>query len=145
MHVCALDSMSVEGFPVRVSARTTDQQDEGSLSKRPRRRLWLAFFVFLLVAAFIYWFLWGGGWRFDPEHGETFWHLIHNKAHWYLELVITGVEIILFDLLIGIIGWRFLLKPYIAERQKRAVEEDHALHGIEDHDGHTSEGDLERA
>jgi hypothetical protein len=89
----------------------------------------------MLVVAVIYWFLWGGGWRFEPEHGETFWHLIHNKAHWYLELVISGVEIILFDLLIGIIGWRFLLKPYIAERQKRAVAEDHALHGIEDHEG----------
>ena len=83
----------------------------------------------------VWWFFWGGGFRFHPEHGETFWHLLHQKGHWYLEMVISGVETILFDLLIGVIGWRYLLKPYITERQRRAVAEDHALHGIKDHDG----------
>ena len=89
-----------------------------------------------MVAA-VCWFFWGGVFRFQPENGETFWHLLHQKGHWYLEILISGVETILFDLLIVVIGWRYLLKPSIAGRQARAVAADHALHGIEDHDGPT--------
>jgi hypothetical protein len=100
--------------------------------------------VFASVATVVWWFLWGG-FRFEPEHGETFWHLLHQKGHWYLEIVISGVETILFDVLIGIIGWRYLLKPYLAERQRRAVEEDHARHGIEDHEEQTLEPHVGRA
>jgi hypothetical protein len=48
--------------------------------------------------------------------------------------MISGVETILFDVIVGVVGWRYLLKPYIADRQARAIAEEHALYGIEDHD-----------
>jgi hypothetical protein len=89
--------------------------------------------VIAVVVGGIYVFFWSGWFRFQPEHGETFWHLLHQKGHWYLEVFISGVETILFDILIGLIGWRYLLKPSIAKRQADAVAKDHALHGIEDH------------
>ena len=98
------------------------------------RRLAVGLAVITVVLVGIYVFFWGGWFRFQPEHGETFWHLLHQKGHWYLEVFISGVETILFDILIGLIGWRYLLKPYIAKRQADAVAKDHALHGIEDHD-----------
>ena len=56
-----------------------------------------------------------------------------RKGHWYLEIFISGVETLLFDILIGLIGWRYVLKPYIAQRQAQAIAQDHALHGIEAH------------
>jgi hypothetical protein len=133
MHVCALDSMRVWRFPVGVDVSTHQRGDDRPRYRRGR--LILGVGVLLLVVAAVWWFFWSGGFRFQPEHGETFWHLLHQKGHWYLEMVISGVETILFDLLIGVIGWRYLLRPYIAERQRRAVEDDHALHGILDHDG----------
>jgi len=119
-------------FPVAVSTEAV-QHDAGAGQTRPRVRLALGTLILVLVVAVICWFFWGGAFRFQPEHGETFWHLLHQKGHWYQEIVISGVETILFDVLIGVIGWRYLLKPYIAQRQQRAVEEDHALHGIDDH------------
>ena len=97
------------------------------------RRLVVGVAVIGVVLGGIYVFFWGGMLRFQPEHGETFWHLLHQKGHWYLEVFISGVETILFDILIGLVGWRYLLKPYIAKRQAAAVAADHALHGIEDH------------
>ena len=78
-------------------------------------------------------FFWGGLFRFDPEE-ETFWVLIHQKGHWYLEILISGVETLIFDLFIGVVAWQLLLKPYIRDRQARLVAEEHELHGIEDHD-----------
>lgn len=132
MHVCALDSMRPERSTVAVSA-VTDQREADHQTKQPRGRLLVGLLLLLLVVGLVYWFFWGGGFRFEPEE-ETFWHLLHQKGHWYLEILISGVETILFDVLIGVIGWRYLLKPYIAERQRRAVEEDHALHGIDDHE-----------
>ena len=82
----------------------------------------------VLVAAVlgIYVFFWSGVFRFQPEEGETFWHLLHQKGHWYLEIFISGVETLLFDILIGLIGWRYVLKPYIAQRQAQAIAQDHA-------------------
>lgn len=129
MHVCDLDNTRLGWFPADVET-SSHHRDEG----RPRTRLLLGAGILLLVVAGIGWFFWGGGFRFQPEHGETFWHLLHQKGHWYLEIVISGLETLLFDLLIGVVGWRYLMKPYIATRQARAVAEDHVLHGIEDHD-----------
>jgi hypothetical protein len=98
------------------------------------RRLIVGLALIVVVLGGIYVFFWSGVFGFQPEHGETFWHLLHQKGHWYLEVFISGVETILFDILIGLVGWRYLLKPYIAKRQTDAVAQDHALHGIEDHD-----------
>ncbi len=98
------------------------------------RRLLVGLGVILAVCLAIYLFFWSGLFKFQPEEGETFWHLLHQKGHWYLEVFISGVETILFDIVIGVVGWRFLLKPYIAQRQAQAIAEEHALHGIEDHD-----------
>ena len=97
------------------------------------RRLLVGFAVVAVVAVGIYVFFWSGVFRFQPEEGETFWHLLHQKGHWYLEIFISGVETLLFDILIGLIGWRYVLKPYIAQRQAQAIARDHALHGIEAH------------
>ena len=105
----------------------------GSVTRRTLRLL-VGIAVILVVFIVIALFFWGGLFTFQPEEGETFWHLVHQKGHWYLEVLISGVETILFDLVIGLVGWRFLLKPYIAQRQAQAIAEEHALHGIEDHD-----------
>ena len=97
------------------------------------RRLLVGIAVVAVVAVGIYVFFWSGVFRFQPEEGETFWHLLHQKGHWYLEIFISGVETLLFDILIGLVGWRYVLKPYIAHRQAQAIAQDHALHGIEAH------------
>jgi hypothetical protein len=97
------------------------------------RRLLVGIAVVAVVAVGIYVFFWSGVFRFQPEEGETFWHLLHQKGHWYLEIFISGVETLLFDILIGLVGWRYVLKPYIAQRQAQAIAQDHALHGIEAH------------
>ena len=113
---------------------------DDATGERPDRRLLIAVAVILLVALGIYLFFWSGLFSFQPEEGETFWHLMHQKGHWYLEVFISGVETLLFDIIVGLVGWRYLLKPYIAHRQAQAVAEDHALHGIEDHH-HDGDGD----
>ena len=100
---------------------------------RSMRRLLVGIAIVAVVAVGIYLFFWSGAFRFQPEEGETFWHLLHQKGHWYLEIFISGVETLLFDILIGLIGWRYVLKPYIAQRQAQAIAQDHALHGIEAH------------
>jgi hypothetical protein len=97
------------------------------------RRLVVGLAVIAVVIGGIYIFFWSGLFEFHAEE-ETFWNLLHQKGHWYLELFISGVETILFNILIGLVGWRYFLKPYITKRQADAVAEDHALHGIEDHD-----------
>lgn len=129
MHVCALDNRSVARFAVHMS-RTGEQGGE----RRPDRRLLIGLAVILVVCLGIYLFFWSGLFRFQPEDGETFWHLMHQKGHWYLEVFISGVETLLFDIIIGLVGWRYLLKPYMAQRQAQAIAADHALHGIDDHD-----------
>jgi hypothetical protein len=98
------------------------------------RRLLIGLGLILLVFLGIYLFFWSGLFKFQPEEGETFWHLMHQKGHWYLEVFISGIETLLFDIIIGLVGWRYLLKPYMAQRQAQAIAQDHALHGIEDHD-----------
>jgi hypothetical protein len=130
MHVCALDNRSVARFPVHMS-RTGDDQ---TVERNPDRRLLIGLAVILVVCLGIYLFFWSGLFRFQPEDGETFWHLMHQKGHWYLEVFISGVETLLFDIIIGLVGWRYLLKPYMAQRQAQAIAADHALHGIDDHD-----------
>jgi hypothetical protein len=108
---------------------------------RSERRLLVGVAVIVVAAVGIYLFFWSGLFTFQPENGETFWHLLHQKGHWYLEIFISGVETILFDILIGLIGWRYLLKPYIAQRQAQAVARDHALHGIDAHANDVEESD----
>jgi hypothetical protein len=108
--------------------------DDRRGERRPDRRLLIGLAVILVVGLGIYLFFWSGLFRFQPEEGETFWHLMHQKGHWYLEVFISGVETLLFDIIIGLVGWRYLLKPYMVQRQAQAIAADHALHGIDDHD-----------
>jgi succinate dehydrogenase/fumarate reductase cytochrome b subunit len=123
--------MNVGGFAVRMDA--IRESATPKVTHR-NRRLLIGLGVIIAVCLIIYLFFWSGLFTFQPEEGETFWHLLHQKGHWYLEVFISGVETILFDVIIGLVGWRFLLKPYIAERQAQAIAAEHALHGIEDHD-----------
>ena len=111
-------------------SRTGNEQRQG----RRDRRLLIGLALILIVFLGIYLFFWSGLFTFQPEEGETFWHLMHQKGHWYLEVFISGIETLLFDIIIGLVGWRYLLKPYMAQRQAQAIAQDHALHGIEDHD-----------
>jgi hypothetical protein len=111
-------------------SRTGDDQRR----ERRDRRLLIGLALILFVFLGIYLFFWSGLFKFQPEEGETFWHLMHQKGHWYLEVFISGIETLLFDIIIGLVGWRYLLKPYMAHRQAQAIAHDHALHGIEDHD-----------
>jgi 4-amino-4-deoxy-L-arabinose transferase-like glycosyltransferase len=55
-------------------------RDAGARQTRPRARLALGTLVLVLVVAVICWFFWGGAFRFQPEHGETFWHLLHQSS-----------------------------------------------------------------
>ena len=96
-------------------SRTGDQRGE----RQTDRRLLIGLAVILVVCLGIYLFFWSGIFRFQPEDGETFWHLMHQKGHR------RGA---------GLVGWRYLLKPYMAQRQAQAIAADHALHGIDDHD-----------
>jgi flagellar biosynthesis/type III secretory pathway M-ring protein FliF/YscJ len=112
-----------------MSHRGTNDTDPGF---RSLWRLVVGLAVVAVVAVGIYVFFWSGVFKWQPEE-ETFWNLLHQKGHWYLEVFISGVETILFDILFGLIGWRYVLKPYIAQRQAQAVAQDHALHGIEAH------------
>jgi len=130
MHLCVLDNTAVRVFAHRMSQRSTVDSDPND---RSARRLLVGLAVVVFAVACIYVFFWSGVFRFQPEEGETFWHLLHQKGHWYLEIFISGVETILFDILIGLIGWRYVLKPYIAHRQAQAIAQDHELHGIEGH------------
>jgi hypothetical protein len=97
--------------------------------------------VIVVAVVGIWLFFWSGVFTFQPEEGETFWHLLHQKGHWYLEIFISGVETLLFDILIGLVAWRYVLKPYVARRQAQAIAQDHALHGIEAHDEPASRGE----
>ena len=62
---------------------------DDATGERPDRRLLIAVAVILLVALGIYLFFWSGLFSFQPEEGETFWHLMHQKGHWYLEVFIS--------------------------------------------------------
>jgi len=37
--------------------------------------------------------------------GETFWELFHSAGHWYFELFLGGLELIVLDLIIGFFVW----------------------------------------
>jgi len=44
------------------------------------RRLIVGLAVIVVVLGGIYVFFWSGVFGFQPEHGETFWHLLHQKG-----------------------------------------------------------------
>ena len=92
MHICVLDNMSRAGFPELMATISRDSTS-GSVTRRTLRLL-VGIAVVLVVFIVIALFFWGGLFTFQPEEGETFWHLVHQKGHWYLEVLISGVETI---------------------------------------------------
>jgi hypothetical protein len=52
---------------------------------------------------------------------ETFWTLLHNGAHWEFELFVGFVEMLVFDVLVGLMIWPFIKKHWNhhTERDKR--------------------------
>jgi hypothetical protein len=52
---------------------------------------------------------------------ETFWTLLHDSAHWEFELFVGLVEMLVFDVLVGLVLWPFLQKHWIhhIDRDKR--------------------------
>ena len=85
----------------------------------------------VILAGYLFFFQNDGYW---VGGGESFSELLHDKGHWYLELFIGFIEIVIVDVLLLFVGWKLLLKPYIAERHAQAIAEEHDLHGIEEHD-----------
>ena len=63
---------------------------------------------------------------------ETFWTLMHDAAHWEFELFVGFCEMIVFDLIFGVILWGWLLKPYLARKKQETIDEEHKLHNIEE-------------
>ena len=58
----------------------------------------------------------------DPE---TFRSLLHDRAHWEFELFVGGIEMIVFDLIIGVIIAPFVLKHWkhhLARDKRESVE-----------------------
>ena len=54
-----------------------------------------------------------------PE--ETFWTLLHDSAHWEFELFVGFVEMLIFDVIVGLLIWPFLRKHWThhLERDER--------------------------
>jgi len=50
---------------------------------------------------------------------ETFWTLMHNKAHWEFELFVGFVEMLVFDVVVGILIW-----PWVRTHWKHHVDRD---------------------
>ncbi len=49
---------------------------------------------------------------FFLQQPETFWTLLHDKAHWEFELFVGFVEMLLFDGLIGLLLWPTIKKHW---------------------------------
>jgi hypothetical protein len=49
---------------------------------------------------------------------ETFWTLLHNKAHWEFELFST----LIFDLVLGSLVWPFVRKHWNHHRSRDKKE-----------------------
>lgn len=43
---------------------------------------------------------------------ETFWTLLHDKGHWEFELFVGFVEMLVFDVLVGLLLWPFIKKHW---------------------------------
>jgi hypothetical protein len=43
---------------------------------------------------------------------ETFRSLLHDRAHWQFELFVGGIEMVVFDLLIGALLFPFIKKHW---------------------------------
>jgi hypothetical protein len=50
---------------------------------------------------------------------ETFWMLLHDSAHWEFELLVGFVEMLVFDVIVGILLW-----PTIKKHWKHHIERD---------------------
>jgi hypothetical protein len=56
----------------------------------------------------------------DPE---TFRSLLHDKAHWEFELFVGFVEMLVFDVVVGVFAWPFVKKhwQHHVDRDKRGI------------------------
>ena len=43
---------------------------------------------------------------------ETFWTLLRDRAHWEFELFVGFVEMIVFDVVVGMLAWPFIKKHW---------------------------------
>lgn len=107
---------------------------------------WLNVLAFVGTVALVIgtWYFFFGNHSFWAEDGESFGELWHEKGHWYLELAIGTIQIFVIDIFIGLVVWRLVLKPYLANRHRtdiaEIVEAEHDIHDYEhDHeeDDHT--------
>jgi hypothetical protein len=56
---------------------------------------------------------------------ETFWTLLHNSAHWKFELFVGFLEMIVFDIILGMLIWPFFKKHWLhhLERDKLTLND----------------------
>jgi len=50
---------------------------------------------------------------------ETFWTLLFDLAHWEFEIFLM----VLFDFVIGFVGWRYILRPLLNKWFKHHTED----------------------
>lgn len=55
---------------------------------------------------------------------ETFWGLLHDAAHWEFELLVGFLEMLVFDVIVGLLLW-----PCIKSHWQRHLECDRREHG----------------
>jgi hypothetical protein len=41
---------------------------------------------------------------------ETFWSLLHDRAHWEFEALVGFLEMVVFDVVIGALAWPVIKK-----------------------------------
>jgi len=49
---------------------------------------------------------------FFLQQPETFWALLHDKAHWEFELFVGFVEMLVFDVALGMLLWPTIKKHW---------------------------------
>lgn len=72
-----------------------------------------------------------GNHGFWAEGGESFGDLWHEKGHWYLELAVGSIQVLVIDVFFGLIVWRLVIRPHI-HRDIEHADHDHEVD--EDHD-----------
>ena len=72
------------------------------------------------------WYFFFGPHDFWAKDGESFWDLWHEKGHWYLELAIGTIQILVVDVFLGLSVWRLGIRPHI-HRDITHADHDHAI------------------
>jgi hypothetical protein len=56
---------------------------------------------------------------------ETFWTLLHDRAHWEFELFVGFIEMLAFDGIVGLLLW-----PTVKKHWRHHIERDKRENGV---------------